>query len=702
MSPKTSGFLERLPRPAARWSRLFGLSALVGLAGGLAAAALEWGLDHGSSFLIGRYTHLGGTGVLRFDWGVLLLPAAGGLLSGLIVYWLCPKALGHGTDVLTHAFHHQFGRLNLRGPLVKATAAIGVISCGGSAGPEGPIAALGAGLGSTFGRVFGLNARERRVMLVSGCAAGVGAIFGCPLGGALFAAGILYREPEFESDAIVPAFVASVFGYSAYMLFALREFGEFMLDGANTMAFDQPAELILYAVLGPLCGLFSILFYLCVRTVEDKITPATHLPVWLTPAIGGLATGAIACVLPQVMDGQYRFIQNAIDGNFGPGMGDLSPWSWAKLFGAVAVMKCVATALTVGSGGSGGVLGPSLFVGGAVGAFLGAAAEAIAPGMVSVELQKAMIPVGMAGVLAASMRIPMAALVMTIEMTGSYGLIVPLMLVCSSAYVTGRRFGLNSAQVRGAAESPAHAADAVVHILESVRVSSLVERNWPLVAAPDARLPELVSKISFGTRPVFAVVDNDRIVGLISVPDIQRMVEEPGMADMLIAEDMMTESLAVVHPDHDLYQALEVFRRENHDVMPVVARGRHGAWVGMLSRENVFKTVRERIREMQKMVIREHAGLAAMDQEGQLQQLVMGVSPMRTDRVQRLLVPLQVIGKSLREADFRRNFNAQVVAIEQSDGTLQCPPDPDAPLSTAQRLVAIVWEAPNDSDEQSQ
>ena len=127
--------LARLPGRMPRWGRPLVLGALAGVVGGLAAAGFEWGLTHGSEFLAGRFTHLGAAGVFEFRWGVLLLPALGGLVSGLAVRLLCPRALGHGTDVLTRAFHRDMGRLPLKGPLVKGVAAVWVISCGGSAGP---------------------------------------------------------------------------------------------------------------------------------------------------------------------------------------------------------------------------------------------------------------------------------------------------------------------------------------------------------------------------------------------------------------------------------------------------------------------------------------------------------------------------------------------------------------------------------------
>jgi CIC family chloride channel protein len=683
--------VNRLPKPAARWSRLFGLATLVGIAGGLAAAGLHWALHVGSERLVGRFSHFGEAEYYAFHWGVLLLPMIGGLASGVVVHWLCPEAIGHGTNALTRAFHRNLGNFPLKGPLIKAIAAVGVISCGGSAGPEGPVAALGAAIGSTFGRLFNLTPRERRTLLVAGCGAGVGAIFQCPLGGALFAAGILYREPEYESDAIVPAFVSSVVAYSTFMMFP--GFGHRLLQGADQLAFSAPRELVPYAILGVLCGGGAILFCLVMRLVEHRLLPWSRLPVWFAPAVGGLATGALACFLPQVMDGQYLFIQRGLDliSNVNA-HSDQDWWALARLFGLVALAKCVATAATVGSGASGGVLGPSVFIGGAVGAFVGAATQALFPDTFPAGMSAAMIPVGMGGVLAASMRLPLAAIIMVTEMTGSYGLIVPLMLVCVSAYVVGRRWGLNDEQVRSVAESPAHAGDAIVHMLESWRVGDLMDRDWAVTVSPDATLGQMVERIEPGTRPVFAVAQGNRLMGLISVSDIRQTMEQPGMADVVIAMDMMTERLTAVHPDEDVYQALTALSRDNHDVVPVVSRDRDRHWLGMLSREHVYEAIHKQIAKTREWLLREHAGLAAIESEGQLQQLVMGVAPTNKDMIQRLLVPMQAVGKSLREADFRRQFNAQVVAIEHRDGSVQCPPDIDAPLESGMRLVAIVWQ----------
>ncbi len=684
-----ANLLMQLPRPAARWSRRVALGILVGAMGGLAAVAMEWGLEHGSELIIRRFApDLSQPKIAEGNWVVLLLPVLGGLASGLFVQVLFREPTGHGTDLYVRAFHQRMGELPLKGPAVKGAAAVGVISCGGSAGPEGPIAALGAALGSSVGRIFNLTPQERRILLVAGCGAGVGAIFRCPLGGALFATSVLYREEEFEADAIVPAFVSSVVAYSVFIEFFGRQPYMLYHDPSGPLLFNSAIELFPYALLGPICGLVSILLTVCMQFVDQKIRPRSPLPVWLTPAAGGLVVGAIACLLPQVMDGRYEFVLNSMKG-----FSDLpvSAWWWVGLFGAILVAKCFATAFTVGSGASGGILGPAVFLGGVSGAFLGALLHVLWPQVLldNPQLREALIPVGMGGVLAAGMRTPLAAIVMVSEMTGSYGLIVPLMVVCMSAYVVGRAWGLNPEQVRSSADSPAHAADAILHLLEAWKVRDIMQKDWPHTVSPATSLPELVSRIAPGTRPVFAVAQGRELRGMISLPDLHRFIDQPGMAEAIIAVDMMTEELMTVSPEQDGYEALEALRRSGHDVLPVVSDDPSRRWLGMLTRERIFEALKTRIGETQKSVMREHAGLAAIEQEGQLQQLVMGVTPMRKDVIQRLLVPMDAVGQSIRQADFRRRFGAQIIGVEQPDGTLQCPPNLDEPLRTGQRLLAI-------------
>lgn len=677
-----------MPQPFGRWTWLFSFAALTGVAGGLAAAAMEWGLHEGVQLVVGQVAPIASAQILQPSWGVLLLPAIGGLISAIMLVSLCPRFVGHGTTVLTRAFHRHQGDLELRGPSIKATAAVAVIASGGSAGPEGPIAALGAALGSTCGRLFRVSPRQRRILLLAGCAAGIGAIFRCPLGGALFAVGIPYSEPDYESEAIAPALIASVMGYSTFM--AVWGHGVPMLPNTQTLTFTSPWELLAFAILGPLCGLVAIFFGMSFHAVEKLVEWASGLPRWLAPVLGGLATGALACLLPQVMDARYKFVQGIMDVRFF-GDGATSWWWWAGLFGAVTLAKCVATSFTVGSGAAGGVLGPSLFIGGTTGAFLGAVLEALWPGTFPEPLRQSLIPVGMGGILAASMRAPLAAIIMVAEMTASYGLIVPLMVVCVSSYFVGRRWGLNPEQVPTAAQSPVHSADALVYFLESSRVDAFLERDWSQVVRPTAGLGEIIRQIEPGEQPTFAVIDaNQELLGIISLPELDRVISDALLSRVVIAHDIMNPGQEALYPDDDLYYALEMFRRENHNVLPVVSRESPHRWLGMLTRHRVFDAVMHEVETSREFIMREYAGLLAIDQEARLENLLTALAPAPTTQIKRLMVPLELIGQSIRQSQFRTRYGGQIVAIEEPDGSLQCPPDLDRPLETHHRLLAIV------------
>ena len=679
---------------ARRWGKRLAVAAVVGVLAGLAAAGLEWLIEEGSTRLVGRFTHVSSPDVIHFDWGVLLLPAAGGLIAGLIVHLLSRNEKGHGVDQLTRAFHRRLGRMPLGDPAVKTATTGLVISCGGSVGPEGPIAAMGSALGAWVARIVGLTPRETRVLLLAGCAAGIGAIFRCPLGGALFATSIIYREPEFESNAIVSSFVASVIGYSTYVV--LWGVDRPLLVGVGALNYDTPWDLIWYAALGPLCGLVAIGFSLALRGVEKGLVPASKLPRWATAALGGLATGALACLLPQVMDGRYGFLQAALNGSLFTDPG--RSWAlWAGLLSLLVLAKVLATAATIGSGSPGGVLGPSVFIGGTVGAALGAFGMAMFPESFGEPLRQSLIPVGMAGVLAATMRTPLAAVVIVAEMTDSHGLIAPLMLVCVTSYVIGRRWGLNEEQVPTAADSPVHAADPILHLLDSVKVGSIMQTTWPLAVSPDTPLGEIVGLAEPGTRPVVAVVDGGKLVGLVTASDLGAILASPGLPEFLVAQDAMTTKLVTLYPDEALYAALDVFDRSRHEVLPVVSRGRNRDWLGMLSRAQVASSLRSAMQRVSQAVAREHAGLKTLQTDMRVEQLLLTM-PAEDVKVQRLFVPIDAVGKTLRECGFRRKYNADVIAIEEPDGSIQCPPPIDAVLKTEQRLLAVVHRTTDATD----
>ena len=359
-------------------------------------------------------------------WILLLLPAFGGILSGWLVYTFAPEAEGHGTDAAINAYHNTGGLIRARVPIIKTIASAITLTTGGSGGREGPIAQIGAGFGSFLATKLKLSRRERRIMMAAGIAAGVGSIFRAPLAGALFAAEVLYRDPEFESEVIIPAGISSVV---AYCLFCLV-FGWGTLFESPDFKFQNPLELgpyvILALVLSATGALYVKSFYGVTRFFQTL-----RIPNHIKPAIGGLCTGIIGFFLPQTLAFGYGFAQQAIHNEL------TIPF---LLF--LAIGKVLTTSFSIGSGGSGGVFGPSIVIGGAMGGAVGRLFHQVMPGIVTEP--GAFVVVGMAGFFTAVSNTPISTIIFVSEMTNSYHLLLPSLLVCSVAYLISQRWTIFS------------------------------------------------------------------------------------------------------------------------------------------------------------------------------------------------------------------------------------------------------------------
>jgi CIC family chloride channel protein len=239
-----------------------------------------------------------------------VIPALGGLVSGVIVYFIAPEAEGHGTDAMIESFHLRGGKIRKRVPFIKIIASALTIGTGGSAGKEGPIAQIGSGFGSVFASLLKLKARERRILVLAGAAGGIGAIFQAPLGAALFAPEVLYRETEFEYEAILPCIVSSITAYAVYT--QLYKGGALFFPG--TVGLSLPHELLPYALFGIVCALTGFLYVRTFYGSRDRLFTPLRIHKMLKPAVGGLLLGTIAYVFPQITDGGYGWVQMALEG----------------------------------------------------------------------------------------------------------------------------------------------------------------------------------------------------------------------------------------------------------------------------------------------------------------------------------------------------------------------------------------------------
>lgn len=580
--------------------RVLFYSVIVGVVAGLGAAGFYLALDYFKEFAqwdaMGYAPPPAGTEHAHHDtqwpthaWAVALVPVIGGLLCGLIVFRFAPEAEGHGTDGLIHAFHKNGGRIRGRVPVVKTIASILTIGTGGSAGREGPIAQIGAGFGSQLADRLGLSDRERRILVLAGAAGGVGAMFQAPLGGALFAVEVIYSSMAIEFMAFVPCVVASVVAYSTFNAI----FGDQVAIHAGGLAFGGAAELPFYFVFAIPCAAVGFFYVWTFYGLRDKLFRRMKVPNYVKPAIGGLVLGLIALQLPHVMSGGYGWIQSAVNGT-----SDMT----IRLMLILVFAKIIATSFTISSGGSGGVFAPSLFIGAMLGGAFGEICNSIPVVCEYAPDTGAFVLVGMGAFFAGVAKVPLTALIMVSEMSHSYELLVPLMLVSViNVAVLSSRWTLYEEQVSSLIDSPAHLGEFIVDVLEGIKVGDLPDPgNRPIVLREDTPLEQVLRLVAGSREAYFPVTDHDdELVGILGLSDIRSELIAQGVpSGLILASDVCHSTVVTVTMEDDLLKALRLCTRENIVEIPIVEKDRPGHLIRMLSREEILHSYDRRLTEI--------------------------------------------------------------------------------------------------------
>lgn len=577
-------------------TKLIFLSSIVGVISGLGAVVFYHLLKIGSYFFLTKAGSYAPpmidetTGVVSplynslqqslftldtgIPWYFAFIPAIGGLIAGFIVYKWAPEAEGHGTDAAIEAFHYKRGIIRKRVPFIKTIASAITIGSGGSAGREGPIAQIGAGFGSYLASKLGLTDKERRIMLVAGIGGGVGSIFRAPLGGALFAAEVLYSEAELEYEAIIPAIISSIIGYSVFSSIV----GWGALFHTPDFIFNNPLELIIYFILAATCvalGHVYVKIFYGMREFFKRLPVPPHIK----PAIGGLLVGCIALFYPQVLGSGYGWVQLAIYGKMAIG-----------LMLILAFVKILATSFTISSGGSGGVFAPSLIIGAMLGGAFGGIAHHLIPGVVTQPT--AYVLVGMAGFFAGAANTPISTLIMVCELSGNYGLLTPLMLVCAVALLFSRGFTIYDKQVPTRVDSPAHRGEFMIDVLEGLKVSDAIDiPNEVSTVEETTPLRKIIHLITVSRSSYFPVVDSaGHMTGIFDIHDVRRLLTEEILPNLVIAKDIAIaiKDVITVTPDEDLNNALRKFTLKNLEELPVVDPENSQKVIGMVSRRNLI------------------------------------------------------------------------------------------------------------------
>ncbi|MGQ9920881.1 MAG: chloride channel protein [Desulfobacca sp.] len=558
------------------------LSIIVGIIAGLGAIlfeeSLRWTLRHLLSLSTGFQEPgleataelVASLGSLR-SWLFLVVPTLGGLAAGIIVFSVAPEAEGHGTDAMIDAFHRRGGYIRKRVPFVKIIASAITIGSGGSAGKEGPIAQIGAGFGSFLASVLRLHPRGRRLLVLAGAAGGIGAIFHAPLGAALFATEVLYRAAEFEFEAILPCIISAIVASSIFDQY----FGRQALFAPGPVDF-QLIELLPYCLFGVVCAAVGFVYIKVFYGSRDHFFKKLPLPKMLRPAIGGFLLGCVALLTPQIMDGGYGWIQAAMDGKM----------FWGTML-LLVFMKIIATSCTISSGGSGGVFGPSVFMGAMLGGAFGFAGHAIAPQWVLHP--SAFVVVGIGAFFAGVAKVPISSIIMACEMCGNYKLLVPLMLVSAIAFILLGRTSLYEKQVGSRLASPAHRGEFARSLLAGLSVQdALVNRTVTLIPE-NTPFHELVKIVTAAKDYHFPVVNGDgRMTGIISINDIREVILEESIANLIVAKDVATPNVVRVCLDESLHTALEKMAQINVDELPVVNAAEPDKIVGLISKRDII------------------------------------------------------------------------------------------------------------------
>lgn len=507
-------------------------------------------------------------------YAVILIPGLGGLIVGTLVHFVSSETRGHGVPEVMESVALRGGFLRARVVVAKAFASGITIASGGSVGREGPIVQIGSAIGSSVGQLFKLGSRRMRTLVGCGAAAGIAATFNAPIAGALFAVEVII------GDFAVPQFSPIVISSVAATALSRQYLGDVPAFEIPHYALEHPGELMVYVILGVLAAVLGITFMKMLYATEDGFN-RIPLPLPLRACIGGLVVGTIALVYPQVMGVGYESINEALIGS--PAVTFL-----LVLLGA----KLLAVCVTIGSGGSGGVFAPSLFLGALLGALVGWGAGALFPGQVAPPGAYALV--GMGAVVAGATHAPITAILILFEMTGDYRIILPLMTSCIIASLLATRLSRDSIYTLKLARRGVHIrAGQDIDLLRRVPVLDVIRKD-AMVVPPDEPLTELIRKFSEASGSAIYVVDDQNTVrGVVSFSELRGVLHDvDALRNLLVADDITTPRFPSVAATDTLDTVLKQLDLGYRDELPVLDDGR---LVGVVHMQDVIARYRKEV-----------------------------------------------------------------------------------------------------------
>ncbi len=546
--------------------QLICIAVVVGIFAALASVALNRGLVQVSEWL----------GHFRGNWYAFVFPAVGAALSSIFLHHVVKDYGGHGVPEVIYSISRRGGLLRLRSSYSRLVACLLTIASGGSAGPEAPVVISGASIGSNIGTFFRLKDRQRIVTVECGAAAAIAAIFNAPVTGIVFTLEAI--AGEWSPTHLIPVSIASVVATEVSRI----------LQG-NQIPFESRLfhisnwDMAACIGLAVLSALVSISLMRMLRRFSGRFKSLPGLP-WMRAAMGGTLVGLMGLVLPHVLGEGYEVIRTIIEEEFSSGM---------LLAGVVLTAKMAATALTIGSGGSGGLFAPCLVIGSLTGLFFHQVLDTAMPA-IDWAGQSYFGLLGMAGVISGVLQAPMTGVFLVVEITGSYQVLLSVVLVAVISVTVSQFFEPSSVYhqelvARGELVKPRTDR----HILSNLNMMEVLETDCHIVR-PTMRLKELVDIVRRSHRNYFPVEDPESgdFLGMVHLDDIRSYLFDPYLQDTVLVEQVMESNVETVSLDDDLERVFEIFDRTGAWSLPVVQDGK---FLGLISKATILDHYRKEL-----------------------------------------------------------------------------------------------------------
>lgn len=560
---------------------LYLLSLVVGLFSGLAAVALK-NLIH---FVADRLTYWFAVDGISYLY--LVYPLIGIFLTVLFVKYVIKDNIGHGVAKILYSISRKSSRIKPHNSYSSMFASSLTIGFGGSVGAEAPIVLTGASIGSNLAQLFKLNYKYVTLMVGCGSAAAIAGIFNAPIAGIVFTLEVLMLD--LTMAYVIPLLISAI---SATILSSLL-MGEGVLLHFTQVNSFQVNNIGFYILLGVFTGLLGFYFTRTSMFLENKFS---HIKNWTVRLlIGGIILGVLIFIFPPLWGEGYSSITTIFNGQGADLLNNSLFTGWKDnayliliVLAGILLFKVIAMAATTASGGIGGIFAPTLFMGAFAGFFLVKFLNTVYDlGLPEDNFSLA----GMAGMMAAVMHAPLTAIFLIAEITGGYGLFIPLLITSTVAYVTIMRFEPHSVYTKRLAqrgELITHHKDKAV--LQYMDLKQLIETDFEVIA-PDAKLRDLVKAVSQSSRNLFPVVDkNGYIKGMVKLSDVKTLIFEPDLYDTVLVKDLMYMPEYFISPKDNMELVAEKFETSNRYNLAVIDGGKY---LGFISRAVVFSKYRK-------------------------------------------------------------------------------------------------------------